>query len=179
MDDALTRAQVRLRNLGTVGRDPDSNQLTLLFYGGLFSQWCSTTFVVDGVSYCTAEQYMMAQKARLFNDAEMLDRIMSTRNPADQKAYGKLVEGFDKQVWESVARDVVRTGSMAKFRDPGRRTELLSTRGVCLVEASETDNIWGIGRSEQDPQAMRRKQWRGTNWLGECLMDVRYLLAGE
>ena len=30
------------------------------------SQWSPSSFVVDGVSYFRAEQYMMAEKARLF-----------------------------------------------------------------------------------------------------------------
>lgn len=34
------------------------------------SQWWPAPFVVDGVSYATAEHWMMAAKARLFGDAE-------------------------------------------------------------------------------------------------------------
>lgn len=36
----------------------------------------SVSFVVDGVTYKTAEHYMMAEKARLFNDHESLQRIL-------------------------------------------------------------------------------------------------------
>ena len=35
-----------------------------------FSQWWDCRFTVDGVEYRTAEQYMMAEKARLFGDEE-------------------------------------------------------------------------------------------------------------
>lgn len=39
------------------------------FFGaGPFSQWFKCEFDVDGQQYVTAEQYMMAEKARLFGD---------------------------------------------------------------------------------------------------------------
>ena len=34
------------------------------------SQWYPASFIVDGVYYNCAEQYMMAEKARLFGDEE-------------------------------------------------------------------------------------------------------------
>ena len=37
-----------------------------------FSQWFPAQFKVEGVEYFTAEHYMMAQKAKLFNDEEIL-----------------------------------------------------------------------------------------------------------
>ena len=49
-----------------------------------FSQWFPAQFVVDGDTYLTAEHYMMAQKARLF-EASPRDRIwgigMGTSHP--------------------------------------------------------------------------------------------------
>ena len=41
------------------------------------------------------------------------------------------------------------------------------------MEASPTDKIWGIGLSKDDPRAADRSKWRGTNWLGEILTEVR------
>ena len=45
------------------------------------SQWYPSPFTVEGVRYHCAEQYMMAQKARLFEDAEMLREIMAAKHP--------------------------------------------------------------------------------------------------
>ncbi len=40
------------------------------------SQWWPCRFEVDGVTYSCTEQYMMAEKARLFGDEAMLASIM-------------------------------------------------------------------------------------------------------
>lgn len=150
-----------------------------LFYGGVFSQWHYSPFVIDGVEYNCAEQYMMAQKARLFQDASMLKAIMGTDDPSKQKAFGKKVKKFKKPVWEAVARDVVMRGSLAKFTSSSDLLErLLETDGTTLVEASPTDVIWGIGLGEYDPDAKDREKWQGSNWLGQVLTDLRAHLLG-
>ena len=35
-----------------------------------FSQWWTAAFVVDGITYPTAEHYMVAQKVKLFGDED-------------------------------------------------------------------------------------------------------------
>lgn len=144
------------------------------FFGGVFSQWYPSPMVIDGVSYGCAEQYMMAQKARVFGDEQALDAIMATSNPAEQKAIGRQVKGFDRRQWDSVSRDVVMRASLAKFTsDPKLRAQLLLTEGTTLVEASPTDVIWGVGLYENDPRVHDPSQWKGTNWLGQVLNDLR------
>lgn len=144
------------------------------FYGGVFSQWYAVDLLLNGVAYNCAEQYMMAQKARLFGDHSMLDAIMKTNDPSEQKALGKRVQGFDVAQWESVARDVVMRANLSKFADnPKLRAKLLLTEGTALVEASPTDRIWGIGLHENDPRVHFRNQWQGRNWLGQVLTDLR------
>jgi len=62
-----------------------------------FSQWSKTEpFVADGVRYTTAEQWMMAGKARLFGDDDTLRTIMATHDPKAVKALGRSVAGFDE-----------------------------------------------------------------------------------
>ena len=85
------------------------------FWSGVFSQWHPSLFQIDGVYYNTAEQFMMAEKARLFGDLETLAKIMSAADPREQKAYGREVKGFIKEKWDAIARDVVLRGSIAKY----------------------------------------------------------------
>lgn len=145
-----------------------------LFYGGPASQWYASEFTVDGVTYNTAEQYMMAQKAILFDDADALDIIMNTDNPKIQKAAGRQVRGFDKALWEQNAKLFVYRANFAKFTQNADLLEwLIATVGTALVEASPWDTIWGIGLAASDPRALDRKTWKGTNWLGEIITKVR------
>lgn len=155
-----------------------SAEALLLFYGGPFSQWMPSPMTIDGVEYNCAEQYMMAQKARVFGDDFALDLIMKTDSPQRQKAVGRLVKGYTDELWHAVARDVVRTASIAKFTHPEFRWHLAKTGDATIVEASPTDVVWGIGLDEGDPAARDRSKWRGKNWLGQVLMEVRALMYG-
>lgn len=144
------------------------------FYGGICSQWFACEFEVDGVIYNCAEQYMMACKARLFNDSESLKKIMEAHHPRDQKALGRKVKNFSKSAWDRVARDFVYEANYAKFtQNEGLKKELLSTGDALLVEASPTDTIWGIGLSCYDKNRLDPNKWKGTNWLGEVITKVR------
>ena len=145
-----------------------------LFYGGYFSQWYRCQFEIDGIEYNCTEQFMMAEKARFFGDADALGRIMKESHPRGQKAIGREVKNFDVAKWNAVARDRVYAGNYAKFtQNKGLKLELEATKGTTLVETSPTDKIWGIGRDSDDPLALNRDTWRGTNWLGEVLNKVR------
>lgn len=144
------------------------------FFNGPFSQWHPAKFIIDNVAYNCAEQYMMAEKARLFEDDESLRIIMSCRDPWFQKRQGRLVKGFDKDAWHQESKLIVYRGNLAKFKqNPDLWRTLAKTQGSTLVEASPTDRIWGIGLSEDDPKRFDEKSWNGLNWLGEILTKVR------
>ena len=147
------------------------------FWKGPLSQWYLSSFVVDNVMYNCAEQFMMAEKARLFKDIDSEMKIMSTKSPREQQAIGRQVKDFHLQKWNSVARDIVTRGNIAKFsQNEDLKIILLSTDGMTLVEASPFDKIWGIGMAETDVDIHDKSKWRGTNWLGECLMNARYAI---
>lgn len=144
------------------------------------SQWYPCSFTVEGVGYHCAEQYMMAQKARLFGDEEMLQRIMAAGHPKQCKDLGQRVRGFDEAVWRENRVDIVRAGNLAKFsQDPRLKDFLCQSGGRVLAEASPLDRIWGIGLAADDPGAEDAALWRGENLLGFTLMEVRDLLAAE
>ena len=48
-----------------------------------FSQWWTSPFVVDDVRYNTAEHWMMAQKAFLFNDKEIFAKITAANSAVE------------------------------------------------------------------------------------------------
>lgn len=138
------------------------------------SQWWPSPFTVAGVQYATAEHWMMAQKARLFGDAEAERRAIAAGHPAEAKKAGRLVRGFDGEVWERERFGVVVEGSVHKFAaDPELREFLVGTGERVLVEASPTDPVWGIGMAADDAGAADPEAWRGLNLLGFALMAAR------
>jgi hypothetical protein len=145
------------------------------------SQWFPSIFEVDGTTYDCAEQYMMAEKARIFGDEEIRKKIMNTKNdPHKCKHLGRKVKGFDKYKWSQVARDVVFKGNYAKFSQNHELKEyLLSTDNQLLVEASPYDKIWGIGLDSVNAEKTAPINWPGSNWLGQVLMKVRDTIRNE
>ncbi|MFJ2650654.1 NADAR family protein [Streptomyces sp. NPDC087420] len=147
---------------------------------GCLSQWWPSPFTVDGVEYATAEHWMMAAKARLFEDTEAEREAVAAAHPALAKKAGRLVRGFDQAVWERERFGVVVEGGVHKFgQDPALREFLLGTGGRVLVEASPRDRIWGIGLSAQDERAADPARWRGLNLLGFALMEARERLRAR
>ena len=54
-----------------------------------FSQWYDSPFSVDNKTYKTAEHWMMAQKALLFDDKVCFDKILAADKPAIAKDLGQ------------------------------------------------------------------------------------------
>ncbi|WP_103532777.1 NADAR family protein [Streptomyces sp. SM11] len=138
------------------------------------SQWWPSPFTVDGVTYASAEHWMMAGKARLFGDPEAERAAVSAKSPAAAKKAGRLVRGFDEDVWIRERFALVVAGSVHKFgQDPELGGYLLGTGDRVLVEASPLDRIWGIGLAADDERVEWPQQWRGLNLLGFALMEAR------
>jgi hypothetical protein len=152
----------------------------VFFWRGTFSQWHRSYFAIDGVAYNAAEQYMMAGKARLFNDLDTLEKIMKTKNVRTQKHLGREVKNFDPAIWTDNCLDIVVAGNYAKFtQNEEMKQELLATGDKTLVEASPYDKIWGIGMAEDHPDVLDESKWKGTNLLGKALMIVRDKIRAE
>src|SRR5436190_21340625 len=80
-----------------------------------FSQWWPAAFTVDGITFPTAEHWMMAKKALLFDDKEQYQNIISTDSPAKAKRFGRAVKNFDGELWSSKAFEFVVQGNLHKF----------------------------------------------------------------
>lgn len=141
---------------------------------GCLSQWWPARFEVGGISYPTAEHFMMAEKARLFGDREALAKILACGDPGAAKALGRSVRGFDEAVWDRERVAIVVRGNEAKFSQSEPLGGFLAATGErVLVEASPADPIWGIGLASADEAASDPGRWRGLNLLGFALMEVR------
>lgn len=138
------------------------------------SQWFIAPFTVDGIQYLSTEHWMMAEKAKLFKDADAYTSIINTPNPAVAKKIGRQVRGFNDEVWNANAYTIVTEGNYHKFSQNTQLKKFLSETGdKVIVEASPFDNIWGIGMAQSSAGAENPEQWRGKNLLGFALMEVR------
>ena len=145
---------------------------------GCLSQWWPSAFTVDGVTFATAEHYMMWRKALLFDDEDSARRIVAASHPRQAKMLGRRVHGFDEQTWTAARYGIVVDAGYAKFgQNPELRAFLAGTAQRILVEASPTDRVWGIGLAATDDRSADPAQWRGLNLLGFALMEVRERLT--
>lgn len=153
-----------------------------------FDQWMPCCFSVDGIQYTSAEQFMMAAKARLFGDEQQHAAIMATQDPRKLIRYGKKVRRFTEDVWRRHRFDIVLAGNRAKYgQNATFRDLLLATGDRVLVEASPKDQTWGIGLAPReaadeveaqpwrfsDKGVYRAEVFEGQNLLGQVLMTVR------
>jgi len=144
------------------------------------SQGWPARFVVDATNYPTAEHFMMAEKARLFQDGEALKQILNAGSPKIAKQLGRNVRNFDDGIWNASRLEIVVRGNYEKFSQNGELREyLLKTGRKVLVEASPVDRIWGIGLGGDDKRATNPESWAGLNLLGFALMKVRQRLSQE
>jgi len=170
----------------------EGNEVKYLFFWGhttkndlvvgkeCLSQWYESNFEIDGIHYPTAEHYMMAEKARLFNDSEALKKILESKHPGDAKKQGRTVKGYQDDVWKKHRFNIVVCGNQAKFSQNEKLKEfLINTNDRVLVEASPHDRVWGIGLEQTNPDAENSAKWRGLNLLGFALMKVRTEISGQ
>ncbi len=140
--------------------------------GGEFSQFYPSKFQVDGYKYCCAEQYMMAQKAKLMGDRASFSKIMNEKNPIKIKSLGRRITPWNQKKWEKNRFKIVLDGNMHKFSQNPRLAKKLKATGTqTIAEAAPKDFVWGIGISFKD--AMQGKSGKGMNLLGRILMKVR------
>src|SRR5215472_3595986 len=78
---------------------------------GCLSQWWPAPFTVDGVTYPSAEHWMMASKARLFRDEQGVASVLAAASPKDAKAAGRAVRGYSNETWAAARFDVVVAGN--------------------------------------------------------------------
>ena len=136
------------------------------------------------VQFPTAEHWMMAQKAILFNDRAIARQVLGIKGTSRSemqhvKALGRKVKRFDEKVWVRERERIVLEGSLLKFRQNAELKEkLLGTGEKMIAEASPRDKIWGIGMGEAKAVSKGGRKW-GLNLLGKALVETRRMLRDE
>lgn len=143
-----------------------------------FSQWWRSDFTNNsGITFSSAEKWMMFKKAELFEDEVTLKKILTLNNPKEIKSLGRRIKGFDQKVWDQRKYAIVLEGSLLKFtQNDVLKDFLVNTSDSVIVEASPYDNIWGIGMKADNENVYNPNCWKGTNFLGFALMEVRDII---
>lgn len=148
----------------------------------VFSNWHIAPFVYKGVTFNCNEQFMMYCKAKLFGDDIVAQKILNEPNQKKQKALGRQVKGLkggqwdadDVALWNSKCKKFVGIGAKHKFlQHPQLFDQLMATDGTTLVEASPYDGVWGIKMGQYEDGVEDPNNWKGSNWLGEILTQLR------
>ncbi len=141
---------------------------------GFLSNWYLSDFSINGISFTSMEQYMMYQKAVCFQDENIAEQILATKDVAKIKELGRCVSGYNDQYWNGVRQIIVFEGLLAKFtQNELLKKQLKDTQNAILAECALKDRIWGIGLSMNDSNRLKPELWKGQNLLGFALMMVR------
>lgn len=144
---------------------------------GYLSNWYTSEFDFDGHHFYNSEQAFMYLKAKLFNDLETLDKILSNKSPMICKNLGRAVKPFDPVIFDEHKYQFMVDVLVAKFSfNQELLSLLLATNDEILVEASGKDKIWGIGLTVEHVDFNNPDKWPGQNLLGKALMEVREML---
>lgn len=156
-----------------------------LFYGetkknGYLSNFYPCSFILNGSDgsdvqvFNCSEQCFMYLKLQLFDptNKELEHKILTSTNPKIIKKYGRKIKNFNESKWIENRELAMYKALYAKFtQNLELKEKLLSTNNNILVEASPTDNIWGIGFGKKNAFE-HTKEW-GLNLLGKLLMKLR------
>ena len=128
---------------------------------GELSNFETTPFEVDGVSYGSVEHWFQASKTL---DSARQSAIRLASSPSKAAKMGRAKKAtLLREDWEDVKDKVMYVGCLAKFaQNTGLWAVLDSTQSATLIERTKNDVYWGDGGDG-----------RGQNRLGEILMEVR------
>ena len=80
-----------------------------------FPTWSSSSFAVEYVPYLCAEQYMTAEKTRLFQEHQAVKLIMSLPSPSTRRLTGRGVHNFYSGAGDKEKQNAVLSGTCAKY----------------------------------------------------------------
>lgn len=144
---------------------------------GYLSNWYRSPFVLDGISFTSAEQYIMYRKCIMFGDTVSADLILKTDDTAKHQEIGRKAKGYIDKVWEGMRQAAAIRGLLAKFtQNEDLKKQLLDTGDAVLVECAYSDKIWACGIGLDNDDRFYTDRWRGQNILGFALMEVRSII---
>ena len=97
---------------------------------GFLSNWYISKFEVAGRVFSSMEQFMMYQKAICFVDEAVAEQILKTDDVARIKELGRMVSGYNENIWNGMRQLIVYEGLVAKFSQNEELKERLLQTGM-------------------------------------------------
>nr|WP_081843041.1 macro domain-containing protein [Butyrivibrio sp. WCE2006] len=159
-----------------------------------FSLWYQgDPIFINGRKYLTAQQYISAEKALLFNDFNTYAKIMNEPDPALCQKLGSEIRNFDEVIWKKCYREIIFNCNVGKYlSDKAFAEALMSTGDSVIIEGSPMDDILGSGLSKETllskegvlkipPQNWHKEDsdFQAKNELGFILMAVREFFSNR
>ena len=143
--------------------------------GSTLSNFCTKYPIeIDGQEFVCNEQYIVYEKAMLFNDLPTAAHVLSLHNPREMYNLGKRVNNFDPEVWRTKRDGIVRKCNEVKYKTHEQaKIELMDTGDRTIGEAT-TDLHWGVGMTIMNADIMDVELWDGENSMGKILQDIRH-----
>jgi ribA/ribD-fused uncharacterized protein len=135
---------------------------------------------VEGFVYNSFSSYVAFEKAKVFRDRSIMDKVRGSTKIEEAYSFGSQVKYFIDIVWAMVIPEIFRKGLRCKFsQNPTLLKMLAQTNGYTIVLASVESKKWGCGLALDNPLVNQRREWKGQNLLGELLTEIRYDLTGR
>ena len=151
----------------------------LLIVGGFhsshqpLSNWYQCDVRHSGHTFANVEQAYQWCKATFAKDAVAAGKLLYCTDPRDAKALGMAVKGLNMNDWNNTKNDTMKELVKSKFtHNTELKTELLDTGDLILAEAG-VDTHFAIGLPLQNSDIFDSKKWKGQNYLGKILCEVR------
>ena len=150
-------------------------QVSFLGFRCPLSNFYPCKFRYNGEDFTSSEQFIQLTKAKRFPGNEYLqNQIKSTHDPNKIKNLGHRVRNFSEQVWRAEAVKLLYPGLEAKFRTcETARKFLLNTGDRLIVEASQSDTLFGVGQAVTSASILNPDTFVGKNIQGSMLMTIR------
>ena len=147
----------------------------ICFFGELnpLSNFHQCKFVVDGIQFHSAEQFIQYHKARFFKDIDISEQILHTASSLQCKQLSRQIGNYNQQKWISNARKICEPGIKAKFVQNATLNRLLHSTGSKTLAEASYDLVWGTGVPLHSDDCLKKEKWESIGILGEILMHIR------
>ena len=166
LPDELNIFKVTTReNVSTIGYFGEINPL---------SNFYPAPFTHEGIRYISSEQFIQANKAKFFNDADTYNQIMGCSTSLECKRASQQIRNLDINRWEHVAVNICHPGIRAKFlQNPPAMDTLISKTGSKTIVECASDRLWGTGIPLNDPACLDPQKWITQGIMGRILENIR------